>query len=145
MMAVRSRSFWWAAVAALALGGVGCDPGGTPASTCTTSSDCRGGLQCRDGRCVVPPGTDGGPDANRPGFDAGAPDAFVELPTDAGMIDMPDTSMGWSATDDSDGDTIGDLNEGRATGEDTDVLPQDVRSLPSVESLTETGSRQTPI
>jgi hypothetical protein len=115
----RSRWSWGVAMIALALGGVACDPGGsTPPGSCTSSTDCRTGQVCRDGRCVVPAGVDGGPVIDA--FVPGSPDAFVELPTDAGMIEMPDTSMGWSATDDSDGDTIGDFDEGRGTGIDTD-------------------------
>ncbi len=93
-----------------------------PPGSCTSSSDCTRGRVCRDNTCVVPAGIDGGPDAPLPpGTDTGtAPDVYFEVPTDAGMIEMPDTSMGWSATDDSDGDTIGDFDEGRATAVDTD-------------------------
>jgi hypothetical protein len=68
---------------------------------------------------VVPDGIDGGPD--EPGDDAGATDAFFETTADSGTFEMPDTSMGWSATDDSDGDTIGDFDEGRAGSVDTDA------------------------
>jgi hypothetical protein len=74
-----------------------------------------------DNRCVVPEGTDGGPDAPSPTTDAGSgPDAFFETSADSGMFEMPDTGMGWSATDDSDGDGIGDFDEGRASDVDTD-------------------------
>ncbi|MFN7700102.1 MAG: hypothetical protein ACK5U8_19555, partial [Deltaproteobacteria bacterium] len=81
---------------------------------------------CRDNRCVVPDGIDGGPD--EPGDDAGATDAFFETTADSGTFEMPDTSMGWSATDDSDGDTIGDVDEGRAGSVDTDAdgMPDDL-------------------
>lgn len=101
-----------------------CGDTNPPTGSCTSSADCTGGRVCRDNTCVVPAGTDGGPDAPLPpGTDTGTttPDAYFELPTDAGMIEMPDTAMGWSATDDSDGDTIGDFDEGRATLVDTDA------------------------
>ncbi|MBN8615194.1 MAG: hypothetical protein J0L92_31650 [Deltaproteobacteria bacterium] len=111
-----------AAIAALAFVPA-CGDTNPPTGSCTSSADCTGGRVCRDNTCVVPAGTDGGPDAPLPpGTDTGTttPDAYFELPTDAGMIEMPDTAMGWSATDDSDGDTIGDFDEGRATLVDTD-------------------------
>jgi hypothetical protein len=123
MKAVQ-RSRWGSGLATILMAMIvpACDPSGTtPPPTCTASDDCRPGQVCRDGRCVVPAGVDGGPDAFTPGADTGAADAFVEPPTDAGMIEMPDTNMGWSATDDSDGDTIGDFDEGRASGVDTDA------------------------
>ena len=95
------------------------DGGRRPPGSCTSSSECTGGRVCRDNRCVVPDGIDGGPD--EPGDDAGATDAFFETTADSGTFEMPDTSMGWSATDDSDGDTIGDFDEGRAGSVDTDA------------------------
>jgi hypothetical protein len=116
----RAVSLFAIALGLLAVPSCG-DGNTTPPGSCTSSSDCTGGRVCRDNTCVVPAGTDGGPDAPSPETDAGpAPDAFFETTADSGMFEMPDTGMGWSATDDSDGDTIGDFDEGRASDVDTD-------------------------
>lgn len=98
------------------------DGNNTGVDSCRASSDCTGGRVCRDNRCVVPAGTDGGPDApSSSDLDTGVrADAFVDPTIDAGMIELPDTGAGWSALDDSDGDTIGDFDEGRASLRDSD-------------------------
>jgi hypothetical protein len=101
-----------AALVTIVLGLAPACAGPTP-DACTSSSQCRDGRVCRDNRCVAAGSADSGADDP---VDARAADASLQ---DSGIL--PDTGMGWSVTDDSDGDTIGDFDEGRAGSVDTDA------------------------
>ncbi len=126
--ASRARTLALSATLVAALAFVpacGDDGGSNPSGACRTSADCTDGRVCRDRRCVVPADTDGGPDTGIPsGTDAGP---YTELDawydpatTDAARPDLPDTGGGWDPRGDSDGDTISDYDEGRASLVDTD-------------------------
>ncbi len=70
-------------VATFAAASAGCDCAGGPTpGTCTTSTDCRAGQSCIDGRCRATPDAGPLPDAG-PGNDADRPDAVV----------VPDTGL----------------------------------------------------
>lgn len=123
------------ALATTGVVGMGCAPEGSQATSCTSSSDCPGGRICVDSVCTVAgrdsggPGTDAG-DAGGPrpdtgtmmGTDGGTTDdtGSMMMGTDSGISPMTDAG-GFGITDDSDGDTISDYAEGRATSVDTDA------------------------
>lgn len=117
---MSERVRWMFCALALVLGATGCAADNGRGRPCAADDDCPDGF-CRDGRCELRVTRDAGPQP-----DAGPePDAYVPM-VDAALPPMDaattpsDSGIGFDPLGDSDGDSISDLHEGRATRVDTD-------------------------
>lgn len=138
-MGRSSRAGWGVFLGALLAIGAGCSPSAPTVASCGSSADCTGGRSCVDGRCISTARDASADGAAGDGGDTGSGDldggAVVDMDGSTGDVDsggadldgsmtIPDGS-GWGPGDDSDGDGISDLHEGRGllTDSDGDGMP----------------------